>query len=145
MIQRIQTIYLLLSAFVFGSLFIIPFAISDQPAVPFLSDGDYDVNDHAALLALTVLGIILSFVAIFLFRKRKLQLRFGYLIIVVAILIPAVAFILFTQASPALPDLVDMRDQFGLFLPALAILFSALANRAITKDEKLVKSMDRLR
>lgn len=145
MIQRIQSIYLLLAALVFGSLFIIPFALSDQPATPFLSDKDYDVNDHAALLGLTLTGIILSFVTILLFRKRKVQLRMGYLIMVIAILIPVIAFILFTQASQALPDFVDMRDQFGLFIPALAILFTALANRSIKKDEKLVKSMDRLR
>ena len=136
---------MLLSAFVFGSLFLIPFAESDQPAMPFLSDRDYDVNDHAALLGLTLIGIVLSFTAIFLFRKRKVQLRVGYLIIMVAILIPVVAIILFTTASQDLPAFVDMRDQFGVVVPALAILFTALANRSIVKDEKLVKSMDRLR
>ena len=35
--------------------------------------------------------------------------------------------------------------QFGLFLPAIALFFNSLALRFIRKDEKLVRSMDRLR
>ena len=36
-------------------------------------------------------------------------------------------------------------DQIGLYLPILSIVFLGLALRSIGKDEKLVKSMDRLR
>ena len=64
MIQRIQTIFLVLTAFVFGALFKVPFALSNQPSVAFLSDGDFDIHDHPALLAMTILGVLLAVISI---------------------------------------------------------------------------------
>ena len=145
MIQRIQSIFLLLAALVFGSLFMVPFAISNEPGPMFLADGDYDIMDHPVLLGLTVVGVLVSLISIFLFRKRPVQLKLGYLIIVVAILLPIIAFLLFTNASAGASADLLVQDQVGIFLPALAILFSAIANYFIKKDDKLVKSMDRLR
>ncbi|MEP6647519.1 MAG: DUF4293 domain-containing protein [Saprospiraceae bacterium] len=145
MIQRIQTIFLILTAGVFGSLFKLPFATSDKPSAQFLSDQVYDINDHPALIALTALGALIAIVSIFMFRNRKLQLKLGYLIIVMAILLPGVAFLLFTKESASIDPTVHVVDQAGMFLPAAAILFAAIANYFIRKDDKLVKSMDRLR
>ena len=145
MIQRIQSILLLLTAVVFGFLFKVPFAISSEPSVQFLSDGVFDITDHPALIALTVIGGLLALITIFLFRKRQLQLRLGYIIIVMAILLPVIAFLLFTNASADVEKSVELQDQIGMFLPLAAILFTGLANYFIKKDVKLVKSMDRLR
>jgi len=39
----------------------------------------------------------------------------------------------------------QVNDQFGMYLPLVGLLFSGLAIHFIRKDEKLVKSMDRLR
>lgn len=145
MIQRIQTIFLFLTAIVFGSLFKVPFAISDKPSAQYLSDQVYDVTDHPVLMVLTMLGALIALISIFLFRKRKVQLKFGYLIIVMAILLPVVAFLLFTRTSVDVDPSVNVNDQAGMFLPLIAIIFAGLANHFIKKDEKLVKSMDRLR
>ncbi len=145
MIQRIQTIFLLLTAIVFGALFKVPFAVSNEPSVHFLSDGVFNVSDHPVLIGLTMLGTLLALISIFLFRKRKVQLQLGYLIIVTAILLPLIAFLLFTNASGQVNSSVGVNDQIGLFFPLIAILFAVLANYFIKKDDKLVKSMDRLR
>lgn len=145
MIQRIQTIFLLLTAIVFGSLFMVPFAISSQPSVQFLSDSVFDVTDHPALMGLTLAGGILALISIFMFRKRKLQLKLGYFIIVMAILLPVITFLLFTNASAEVSTSVEVYDQAGMYLPVAAILFASMANYFIKKDDKLVKSMDRLR
>ena len=145
MIQRIQTIFLFLAAIIFGALFKVPFAISNKPSVQFLSDSVFDVRDHPALIALTVLGALIALVSIFLFRKRKVQLKLGYLIIVLSILLPVVAFLLFTKAAASADPSVVVNDQAGLFLPIGSLVFAALANHFIKKDDKLVKSMDRLR
>ncbi len=145
MIQRIQTIFLFLTALVFAALFKVPFAISDKPSAQILSDGVFDITDHPVLTGLTVAGILLAAISIFLFRKRKVQLKLGYLLMVVAILLPVIAFLLFTNASAEVDPSVKVEDQLGLFFPLLAILFAVLANRFIKKDDKLVKSMDRLR
>jgi hypothetical protein len=145
MIQRKQTIFLLLAAIIFGAMFIVPFAVSNQPSVQFLSDGVFNILDHPVLLVLTLGGILMSLYTIFLYRKRKTQLRLGYIIIIIAILLPLSAFILFTRTSAEADTSVLVEDQFGLYLPVAAILFVALANYFIRKDERLVKSMDRLR
>lgn len=145
MIQRIQTLFLLLAAGSFGALFFIPMALSDTVTTQFLADQKYDVTDHPVLLGLTALGLLIAFVDIFLFKNRPLQLKLGYLIIVLAILLPLASFLLFMNESAALNESAQVMDQAGLYLPLLAILFGFLSNYFIRKDERLVKSMDRLR
>ena len=123
----------------------LPLAISDKPTAMFLADSVYDITDHLALTALTILGIVLALVAIFVFKNRPLQLKLGYVVISLAILLPLAAFLLFTNQAPLMDATVHVEDQAGVFLPVGAILFTAMANYFIRKDDKLVKSMDRLR
>lgn len=145
MIQRIQTIFLLLAGAAFGGLLALPMASSDPTAVGFLADGEYDVSDHVILTILAALGILLSIISIFVFRRRLLQMRLGYLLIVVGILIPSLAYLLFTTQAAEMPANMTVSDEFGMFLPFIAIICAGLANYFIRKDEKLVRSMDRLR
>ncbi|HZV72065.1 MAG TPA: DUF4293 domain-containing protein [Saprospiraceae bacterium] len=145
MIQRIQTIFLILTLAVFAILFKLPFATSDKPSAQFLSDKVFDITDHPALIGLTLLGGVLALISIFLFKNRKLQLKLGYFIIIMAILLPGIAFLLFTKESAAIDPTIQVHDQAGMFIPVAAILFAGVANYFIRKDEKLVKSMDRLR
>ena len=123
----------------------LPLAVSDKPTAQFLADNVYDITDHLALMGLTLLGIILAIIAIFVFKNRPLQLKLGYVVISMAILLPLAAFLLFTNQAPMMDSTVHVEDQAGVFLPGGAILFTALANYFIRKDDKLVKSMDRLR
>jgi hypothetical protein len=145
MIQRIQTLFLLLASASFGSLFAIPFAISDVAAAGFLSDQVFEIRDHPVLLGLAVLGALLGLIAMFAYNNRKRQRRLVYGVVIMGILLPVAAFILFMGNAPNLYASAEVHDQFGLFVPAAAILFGALANHFIRKDEKLVQSMDRLR
>ncbi len=145
MIQRIQTLFLLLAAGSFGALFFIPMALSDMVTTQFLSDHVYDVTDHPVLLVLTVLGGVIALVSIFLFKNRPLQLKLGYIIIILAMLLPLASFLLFMNESAMLDTSANVIDQAGLYIPGLAILFGFLSNYFIRKDERLVKSMDRLR
>lgn len=145
MIQRLQSIFFLLAAGVFGAMFKVPMATSDTATAQFLSDKVYNVTDHPVLMVLSGLGALLALITIFLFRRRKLQLKLGYVLIALAILLPLSAFLLFTGESAQMAQSVQVRDQFGMFLPAVAILFAAMANYYVKKDDHLVKSMDRLR
>ena len=54
-------------------------------------------------------------------------------------LIPVLLF----QAGDTVIQMLQVK--VGMFIPAVAVFFGLLARRAIRKDEKLVKSMDRLR
>ena len=142
MIQRLQTLFFLLAAICFGAEFAVPFATASKSAAGFFVDSRYEVLDHPALMILAGLGALLSVVAIFMYRHRKNQIKTGYIITTLAILLPVVALLLM-MSDPA--DENTITDQAGTYLPLGMILFSVLAVRFTKKDEKLVKSMDRLR
>ena len=145
MIQRIQSIFLFLAALAFIAMFFLPMATSDAITAGFFSDKDYDVQDHALLAALAGIGTGLALITIFMFQRRSLQLRLGYILIVIAILIPSMAYLLFTNQAGIMPAEMEVHDEFGMFLPVIAIALLIAANYYIRKDDKLVKSMDRLR
>lgn len=145
MIQRIQSIFLLLAAAAFGGLFALPFASSDKISGSIFGDGLFNIYDHTILLALAIIGAVVAVVSIFLFKNRPLQLRLGYLVIIVSLFLPAMAaWIFFTQKEQIAQELV-VEDSIGLYLPIVSFVFGILAARSISKDDKLVKSMDRLR
>jgi peptidoglycan/LPS O-acetylase OafA/YrhL len=145
MIQRIQSVFLLLAALCFGALFTAPFAFSTETTTEFLSDKVYGIEDHVMLLALTILGVGLSLVAIFLYKNRPLQSRLGYIIIIIAILIIVATILLFLNEVQSMSASNGIQEGFGILLPILGIVFVVLANKYIKKDEKIVRSADRLR
>lgn len=144
MIQRIQSIFLLLASGAFWSEFALPFATSEVESPGVLSDSVYNIHDSPVLLALTVIGGIVTFGAIFLYNNRGLQKRLSYLGVVMAILLPLVAFLLIYNERTG-EALGAINDGLGIYSPIVALIFALLAGRAIGKDDKLVKSMDRLR
>lgn len=145
MIQRIQTIFLALVSGTFAGQFLLPFASSQKTEQVFFEDALYNVQDHIGLLIITGLGILVAMGAIFLYNNRSLQLRLTYVTIVMAILLPILAVWLFFNAGNQMTEGNGVDDGFGLYLPLLGVVFGGLAARFIKKDEKLVKSMDRLR
>jgi len=144
MIQRIQTLFLVAASLAFWALFKLPFATSSQSASPLFDDKIFNINDNTILLVLTVLGGALTLINIFLFKNRGLQLRLNYLNIIFALFLGAVAFWLVYSNGQSMGE-IEVFDKFGLFLPLISLVFVILANVFIKKDNKLVKSMDRLR
>ncbi len=145
MIQRIQTVFLLLAAISFFLLFQFPFAVSDIANPGFLEDKDFDIFDNIVLVVLTALGGLIALIAIFLYKNRPLQIRLSYLIIILGIILVLVAAVLFYNEAANIMDKVGISDGLGLFMPVLAFIFGFLAARFIRKDEKIVRSADRLR
>jgi len=145
MIQRIQSVFLLLASIAFWSLFKLPFALSNKTASPFFEDQVLNLNDHTVLLVLCILGGILTAVSIFLFNNRKLQLRLGILNSIFSIFLIAVAVWLVFSEAPAIDSSLEISDQIGLYMPVVSLIFIILANYFIKKDENLVRSADRLR
>jgi len=147
MIQRVQSIFFLLAALCFGGEFLVAFAKSASTLKGLFSDQLYNLYDHPALLAICGLGAAVSLATIFLFKNRPLQKKLGYLIITLATLLPIVAILLYMNDSQAMSDTnqVEIADSAGLYLPLGMILFAGLAVRGVSKDDKLVESMDRLR
>lgn len=144
MIQRIQTIFLFLVAASFGGLFGLPFAKSDTSMEGLFEDQIYNIFDNPILIGMVALGIILAIIAIFMYKNRKLQVKIVYGVITIAILTIIVAILLVLQDSES-EITGNIQEGMGLGLPIFSIIFGFLANRYIKKDDKLVKSMDRLR
>jgi uncharacterized membrane protein YqaE (UPF0057 family) len=146
MIQRIQSIYLLISSLGFGALFLFPFATSNNPVPQYLQDMVYNVQDSPILMILTVLGILIALVAIFVYNNRNLQQKLSILLIICSVFIPLVAVLLMYNEGTAFnQETTIIEDEAGIYMPIVSLLFAFLAYRGIKQDDKLVKSMDRLR
>ncbi len=145
MIQRVQTIFFFLSAVCFFALFQLPFAVTAVNSGELFSDSVYDVTDNIALMGLCILGGILSLVALFSFRNRGLQIKLGNIVLVTAILLIVASILLFLNDTQYMNSDLKGEMQFGLSLPILALIFTYLAERYVKKDERLVRSADRLR
>ncbi len=150
MIQRIQTLFLLFAA-VLDILLValpLPFAKSEQAiqASGLFADAQYDVFDQPAMLALFALGGLLALVAIFLFKKRPVQIKLTLFSFIATFIGFALAVLLVLQDGTLTGgSTVQIDDKPGAFFPLLSLLMLLLALRFIRKDEKLVRSMDRLR
>ena len=143
MIQRIQTIYLLLSSIASGGLiFIFNLWISKGEKIFVL---DLFSNKSISLQLIPIMfciSSILAIVNIFIFNNRKLQFVIGRILILINLFLLG---LLIYQSLMISGEISVSEKGIGMFLPILAILLLVLANNAIKKDEDLVKSVDRLR
>jgi len=131
MIQRIQSVYLF---FVFCLMAILVF-------VPFYpSSSSFMLGFNAGYFAMVA---VVAIITIFLFKKRNKQIRICYAILLLIILIYTINFIFDRQALPV-KELFSL-TRYTFVFPIIAFILIYLAIRAIKKDEKLVRSLDRLR
>lgn len=149
MIQRIQTIFLMLAAAAGFGQFALPYMSTEpgNPAatLPALADNVVNPLDNPGLLGLCILGGVVSLAAIFLFNNRPLQARIASGAAVASILLMALAAFVIFQLYQQMPSGGSTRYGLGLGLPVAALVFNWLAARFIRKDENIVRSADRLR
>ncbi|QLE01546.1 DUF4293 domain-containing protein [Galbibacter sp. BG1] len=136
MLQRIQSIYLLLVVIISGVLPFWVYLWTDNKGEAVYADNDIL---YSALFAVSA---ILAFVTIFLYKKRKNQFVLNRLNIILNLFLLG----FFVYRSLILSGETNVSEKgIGMLLPIVSIVFLVLANRAIKKDEDLVKSVDRLR
>ena len=87
------------------------------------------------------LTALIALIAIFKFKNRKLQFVLGRIIILINLFLLGILIYL----SLTIPGEASSEKGIGIFIPTVVIVFAVLANKAIKKDEDLVKSVDRLR
>ena len=134
MLQRIQTIYLL---FVFltqlaGFIFL--------PQRLLYSGVSVEVNQSYILLISNLLLIFFPFWNIFQFRNRKRQFLLNRVLLLITF------GVLFNQCIGYFNS--DTNETYQLLFSVvtiLTIIFISLANKAIKRDEDLIRSADRLR
>jgi glucan phosphoethanolaminetransferase (alkaline phosphatase superfamily) len=87
---------------------------------------------------------ILSFITIFLYHRRLLQIRLTMLNMVMIVALIGIMFAYYTTVQN---DFTGEKSNFrvGMAFPLLSLLFCAMAIRAVRHDEVLVKSYDRIR
>jgi glucan phosphoethanolaminetransferase (alkaline phosphatase superfamily) len=138
MIQRQQTLWLLLAGVAAFFTFQYPFFTGTRLENNMSVVAELDAGSNFFLLVLTGITIIVALIAIFLFKDRKTQLR----VVIAGIVLSFVLLILY---------FVDAQkfDKGHFALSAiLAVLVPAsfcLAARGIYRDQKLIKSLDKLR
>ena len=130
MIQRIQTIYLLIASIAFALLsFKIPFwSLNDE--------FKYAQNDNKLYLLLITL-FVFSLIGIFLFKKRTVQMKLLRLSILIEFVVVVRLFLTYKELNTPLDAKV--------FLLMSAFVALLLAYRGVKKDENLVRSVDRIR
>jgi len=155
MIQRIQSLYLLMTA-LFSTIFlwgkILRFTDNLHNEFYIKLGGIFKVTGGAVteniekVIPVTFLLLLIplvSFITIFVFKNRRLQMRITAaltgLIIIMIIVLTVYTFNMIRNYNAVFSPGVN------LILPVLMLIFSYLAYRGIRKDEELVRSYDRLR
>ena len=146
MIQRIQTLFLLLTVIATGLVFVFPFATTEQAvgSSEIFADQAYTPTDNMVLLVFFAVVGVLALVDIFLFKQRTRQLMVGR-ITVLLYLVAIILMVVFFMTDSSGLETPGLDDGLGVYAAITGLIGVALANHFIKKDEKLVRSADRLR
>ena len=154
MIQRKQTLWLLLSAAVMIPLWILPYAtfISGEEEYQIFVRGLMNVS-NGEMVEATMRFVFLLFatflpvLTIFFYKHRKAQLEFCICNIVLNVVIAGLIVIDWTTFSKPIEgsDIHAFKLSFISIIPLLSMAMNYLAYRRIMYDELLVKSLDRIR
>ena len=136
MIQRIQTLYLLIAFGISAGLIFVFDLYTD------INQGLVFAKDNYLYLGLFLASALLSLISIFSFKTRKSQFMMGRLNIILNFILLGI----FVYQSLNISGETNVSEKgIGILLPIFSIVCLVLANKAIKKDEDLVKSVDRLR
>tara|TARA_R110002072_G_scaffold137355_3_gene280165 strand:- start:120 stop:590 length:471 start_codon:yes stop_codon:yes gene_type:complete len=156
MIQRIQTIYLSIATVLTlvmlllkvqlvyvtaqaGEYFLTPFSINLVGA-----NGTETVVSALAIAAILSLGLLLTIFAIMQFKKRKLQIKVAQGALLLQLAAIAAIFYYVNEMSK-IAEFVPVSYSPILIILLINVVVYFLAIRGIKKDDKLVRSADRLR
>lgn len=150
MIQRIQTVYLLLAVIALLLQFAIPYAVvpmgREALAVPTLADGMFNLTDRTGLVINTLVAAALALVAIFLYSNRVVQSRItSFGIFTATFLAIYLGTQFFTLANEANEIMEDLSYRAGVGMPALSVALMWMANKGIRRDQAKVEAANRLR
>ena len=156
MIQRKQTLYLLASGLLMLAMLFLTFAkVTTQDMVyAFKATGLEDLSGEIVqpswvLFGLTAAITLISFISIFLYRKRILQIRLTIFNLLIKVGFYLLVFLVYRPSF--IKSLVDTTQDWSMSItpwlafPIVAMIFDYLAYRGIAVDEKTIRFMDRLR
>lgn len=160
MIQRVQSLYLLLAAvlmtlmmFVSSMVYITPLGEISlaAPGYTFTSaeTGETTMLVHTTLMRVIVyMSILLPILLIFVYKNREAQLKLCYveiaLVVLAQILVVYYGYFAYGNIIEGAEDAARVFGM-GMIMPVAAFILVLLAMRGIKKDINLVKSLDRVR
>lgn len=156
MIQRIQTIFLLLAAIVSMMVFVFPLAsyFSDLVAMQLFLTGPVSLTPGTEVLSinvffsyfLAVLNAMAGFIALYAMLKYKQRL-FQLKLVKVSLLLNIVLLVVLFVLCDFIKSKLNVSPEYGLgiIFPIISIVLLLLAQRGIKKDEAKVKSTSRIR
>lgn len=155
MIQRIQSIYLLFAGLVIAALFVCPLVhdvyVNGQPVtikVTGIFKDAHGVWTHAETFIPLIIGTafvaLLPLSVIFFYKNRRKQINLCYGLMLVVI---AFSYWVSQTVKNAIGGAYLNMSNYGIgiILLSLSLLLIVIAQKSIQKDEKLVRSADRLR
>ena len=157
MIQRIQTVWLFLASGTLLLLFLFPYlqyfdnygvgmAIKITGIYQGVSEGVVQVESNILQTLATVIASFVPLLIISFFRDRKKQIKLALINILVVFLLGLWFFFTAKSAVQLVNKSIAIENiGIGALLVPLSMVFLLLAIKGIRKDEKLIKSVDRLR
>ena len=154
MIQRIQTVYLLIAAFLVGSLFFVSYAevVSSKGELLVLdAKGLYQesssnpgiILSSLPIVVLCATSIALLLMTIFTYKKRMRQILISRISIVLLLGIIGLIYYFVWRGAGLVGGSYSLK--MPLVFPLVAVVFVYLAIKGISKDDQLLKSIDRIR
>ncbi|MDD2245835.1 MAG: DUF4293 domain-containing protein [Proteiniphilum sp.] len=150
MLQRIQTVFLLLASAAMLVATVTPLAIFmyNGDSVVFEAMGIYvngEINDSTwGLFAIGTISAVLALITVFLYRHRMLQIRISIFNIVMMVGFYLYSGFIIFKLYP-FESLQFQKIGVGIIMPLIAVIFTILAIRKIGADETLIRSLNRLR
>lgn len=158
MIQRVQSIYLLLASIMGVLTFFLPFAhfyAGSDKVAEYAMFGVFNVQSEMVEMSspypfpewiFGVLAVLIPLIALFMYKNRTAQLKICRLAYLINLGFIVFLFFAVDSVTDSLFDeSIKPMYHAGFYLPVAAIAFCFLANRGIKKDEELIKSIDRIR
>ena len=145
MIQRKQTLWLFIAALLNAGVFY--FDLYRAHTVTNGADivTPLRVADHYPSLLIALVMTALPFIKIFMFTNRKRQMRMSFAGILAIISLVTLLLFRVTNSGKLTPPPTSGNYWIGAVLPVIALVFMIMAISGIRRDDKLVKSVDRLR
>lgn len=154
MIQRIQTLYLMIAAALLAATVFMPLAFFACGADEFslnafaLRDASGETVQPAIYMGILIaLSAVLPFATVFLFKNRLLQIRLcvAEIVLLVGEMIMMGIYYYLSVRVFSSAEFTARGVNVAMFFPLAAAVFILLAIRAIFRDEMLVRSADRIR
>jgi CDP-diglyceride synthetase len=149
MLQRIQTVFLLIALVLQALVLFQPLAylqVNDTTFYEIYARGylfNNQIQHSYVLLLACALSFLLTLVIIFLFKKRIVQMRLAIYNFILLIAMQGVfAYVIYGTASNISAEIYL---QYASILPVISAMLHILAFRYIKRDEELVKAADRIR